>query len=416
VWVPQTFSEVQLAIGSVQESGQLDFKSAVGNNNDIAKDIASMTPEGGVIVYGVDEDKSFVASELTPVPLVNLRERVQQVADVAIRPAPTIEILLLVANPGDKDGVAVVVVPASPFAPHMANDRFPARSGTTTRYLSEPEVERFYEQRRALSAQAASRTPLKNYTQPGSSVPKGNWVEGVGFLRILVEPVVLHPHPAGAWVGQPLRRARQEALETLHPLVGPQFDSKTLEWLERWQPDGVSGWAAGAASDNKKELGDVTLAAASYAYGGGLSFLVTTTVMSNDRKCAYEWFWTLETMACLAFAGSFYKSVPGVSFAYVDLLLQGLEGAVSFKASRGRAYHHDQRKIPTQKYEASDLFSVLELATDPREATRALLERLFASFLEEGDDPVEDVTHGREGPGRPGIELLRPAANYSPGA
>ena len=197
MWVPRTFADLQLAIGSIQESSQLDFKSAVGNNNDIAKDIASMTLEGGVIVYGVDEDKSFVASQLTPVALINLRERIQQVADTAIRPVPSIEIDLLVANQGDKDGIAVVVVPASTFAPHMANDRLPARSGTTTRYLSEPEVERLYEQRRALSTQASGRTPFKNYTQPDNAVPKGKWVEGVGFLRMLVEPVAIHPHPAG---------------------------------------------------------------------------------------------------------------------------------------------------------------------------------------------------------------------------
>src|SRR5437660_760912 len=138
MWMPRTWADVEAAIDVLEEGPQLDFKSAF--DADTAKDVAAMSVDGGVIVYGIDERKTTTAQAVTPVPLRGARERIQQIADSAVHPPAEVEISLIRENDSDEAGVVLVVVPASPLAPHMANDRFPARAGTTTRYLTEPEV------------------------------------------------------------------------------------------------------------------------------------------------------------------------------------------------------------------------------------------------------------------------------------
>jgi hypothetical protein len=59
------------------ETPSLDFKRELGAKNaDIAKDIAAMTVNGGVLIYGVGEDKQTrVATAIVPQPLNGVEER-----------------------------------------------------------------------------------------------------------------------------------------------------------------------------------------------------------------------------------------------------------------------------------------------------------------------------------------------------
>jgi predicted HTH transcriptional regulator len=191
MWVPRSYVEVEEAIGSAEETTQLDFKEALGASREIAKDIASMTIDGGVLVYGVEE-KDTVATAITPVALSGTPERIQQIANSAVDPLPAIEVEVLKAGPADDTGIVVVVVEASSLAPHMANDRYPARSGTTTRYLSQPEVERLYEQRRGFVAVEETRSPFTGFVTPPGPGPVA---DRMGRLRLFVEPVVPQLHP-----------------------------------------------------------------------------------------------------------------------------------------------------------------------------------------------------------------------------
>ena len=111
-----------------------------------------MTLLGGVIAYGIDEDKQARASAVTKIPLAGVPEKIQLLVNTTIAPVPSVEITVLREKPSDEEGVIVVNVPGSPFCPHMARDRFPARAGTVTRYLSEAEVSALYDQRRAALA------------------------------------------------------------------------------------------------------------------------------------------------------------------------------------------------------------------------------------------------------------------------
>ena len=117
--------------GHAEESQTLDFKKELGKSHEIAKDLAALALGGGVLIYGATEDKaSAVDDEIIPFPLKQVEERFQQISGSAIAPPLDIEVELLRVQPGDAEGVAVVVVPPSPMAPHQVNHRYPVRRGT----------------------------------------------------------------------------------------------------------------------------------------------------------------------------------------------------------------------------------------------------------------------------------------------
>lgn len=162
-WRPTTLEEVESAIknGLLEESHFLDLKRelspAQSSTKDIAKDIAALAIDGGLILIGVDEGPPV---SITPVPLSGLAERVEQIGLMAVsEPVPVTTRLLRTAK-DPEIGVVAISVPASPRAPHMADGRYYARGDKTNYRLSDPEVFRFHrrrvETRSDLIADAAS--------------------------------------------------------------------------------------------------------------------------------------------------------------------------------------------------------------------------------------------------------------------
>jgi predicted HTH transcriptional regulator len=138
VWRPRSYADVLAAVGALEEAPDLVLLGDLAvNPKDLAKDAAAMSIDGGVIVIGVDETNG-VASNATPIPLKGAPEKLAQVITSRVRPPLHFEIESLTKNQGDPDGFLVLEVPPSPWAPHMVENRFPARAGTTTRYLEEP--------------------------------------------------------------------------------------------------------------------------------------------------------------------------------------------------------------------------------------------------------------------------------------
>lgn len=120
-----------MAVGVVSESAELDFKSSLGSNEELAKDVAAMTVDSGVIVIGIAETNGL-ASSITPIALTGAAERIQQVVDSRIRPAPPVELEVLRQAPTDTEGLIVIEVSASRFAPHYTNEN-PSALGTRDR-------------------------------------------------------------------------------------------------------------------------------------------------------------------------------------------------------------------------------------------------------------------------------------------
>jgi Putative DNA-binding domain len=147
-WVPKSAAELEDALQNqtVTESIYLDFKSLrAGNNKDskgLAKDFASMSHLGGVLIFGVEEQKPAAEgpSIFTRAPgdLSGLRERMSQIASTRVQPPVFLETTELYRD--DDTGYLVVVVPASSAAPHMVDGAYYARNDSTNRQMSDVEV------------------------------------------------------------------------------------------------------------------------------------------------------------------------------------------------------------------------------------------------------------------------------------
>ena len=159
----------------VTEEFDLDFKAELYGRSDSAKrdlagDVAALAnTAGGVIVVGVDEDDHARARAADGVELSEAEKaRMLQIVASGVSPMPVLDIISVpfdarqsevdadTSDNGESSvgtGFYVVAVPRSATAPHavMVNDgfRYPKRNGSTTRYLSEPEVAAAYRDRLA---------------------------------------------------------------------------------------------------------------------------------------------------------------------------------------------------------------------------------------------------------------------------
>jgi hypothetical protein len=400
MWVPQSWVDLELAIGVQVENASLDFKSALppkGKVRDLAKDAAAMSIDGGVVLVGLAEEDG-VATAITPIELKGATERVQQVIDANVSPALSVEVTSLREKDGDEKGVLVISVPASWSAPHEYESRFPARAGATTRYLSEREIEALYARRWELRQQGDLQTGMQGHQlPPGVRLEIG---DAVGLMRLHVRPpgslrLPLEPH-----IGPALREATTEAAATVEGFMRPEFHPKSLDLLQRWEPAGTLGWRAGRFLQGGLPLS--VMVGAMYRYGAGFSFTVTIDLAEglepdagDGARCAHEHHWAIEAMTLLSVAGRFFKSFPETGLLRVDLELGGLLEAVSWQASGGIAFDSGASQVTENLYLNGDVFATHDLAQDPRAATRALLDPFMVAILSEGSDVVAWIETGQ---------------------
>src|SRR6266536_1323324 len=92
MWNPTAVAEIEEAVnaGELHETSQLDFKEALGSNDDIAVDVSAMTVDGGVLIYGVGEDDNDRPARLCPIELAGATERIDQVLRSSVHESPTV--------------------------------------------------------------------------------------------------------------------------------------------------------------------------------------------------------------------------------------------------------------------------------------------------------------------------------------
>lgn len=395
MWRPRTFQDVQHALGVLSETTTLDFKRELGTGahvRDIAKDAAAMSIQGGVIVVGVGETSAALADRIVPLPLAGTPERIQQVIDARVSPSLVVEIEALPEAGGTNDGLIVVFVPPSLNAPHQFDDRYPARAGATTRWLSEPEIEALYARRRELKSAPQGAAGLEEFTSPPGiqDIVRG----GIGRMRVLVRPPTQARHPATPRLRAALAAAHATAVDRSADLIMPDLDPHALDFLRAWEPRGSLGWSAGMASDDFAALRRGVLVAGTYVYDQAFSFLVTIPLVSDERewRCAYEHLWVTQLFAVLSLSAAFYATMPEASLLRVDLDLTGLENSTSYEATQGEISSASAPVVRDSLYAAGDVLVTSELLDDARAAVRALLDPLFISFVSEGYDVVDRVS------------------------
>ncbi len=151
-----------LVASQVPESHDLDFKQGLyertdGARRDLAGDVAALAnTAGGVLLVGVEEDENGRAAGTPGVELSDGEmTRMRQVVAELVVPMPDFEVLTVtdaqLSQADEARGYFVVAVQRSNAGPHAVRVnqafRYPQRNGTTTRYLSEPEVASAYRNR-----------------------------------------------------------------------------------------------------------------------------------------------------------------------------------------------------------------------------------------------------------------------------
>ena len=150
LWIPRTVEQLEHAVTScsISESAYLDLKrfpaQTDGGRRSIAKDLAALSIEGGVIILGVAEVKKLgdhkgaEPFELAPGPLAGWREWASVVALSAVQPSVRVTTIELECEPGV--GYLVIVVPVSARAPHMVHGRYYGRSDTTNFQMTDAQA------------------------------------------------------------------------------------------------------------------------------------------------------------------------------------------------------------------------------------------------------------------------------------
>ncbi|MGH3757196.1 AlbA family DNA-binding domain-containing protein [Actinophytocola sp.] len=168
-----------LVESSTQESFDLEFKGEPYGRGDsdrraLAGDVAALAnTAGGLILIGVTEDAQSRAEDDPGAELSGAEvRRIEQVVASLVAPVPVFDVWQVVKEPHPNapagsppadgtQGFILIAVARGTQYPHavLVNDglRFPKRNGSTTRYLSEPEVAAAYRDRLAGWEQRARR-------------------------------------------------------------------------------------------------------------------------------------------------------------------------------------------------------------------------------------------------------------------
>ncbi|MCZ2849023.1 AlbA family DNA-binding domain-containing protein [Modestobacter sp. VKM Ac-2978] len=182
------------AAGVLDENHWVELKQAVPAANkpanlELARDLASLSVDGGVFIVGV-EDAGGAAGAVVGTPLEGLRTRITQVASMRIDPPLSVAFDVF-PKPGDPDvGVLVVSVPASEGAPHQVDQRYWGRNDQGKRALGNDEVRRLLADRQARSDGFVDRLREVSVRLDGENLSDR------GRLFLLLEP--------GAESGQPV--------------------------------------------------------------------------------------------------------------------------------------------------------------------------------------------------------------------
>ncbi|WP_410659528.1 helix-turn-helix domain-containing protein [Amycolatopsis sp. lyj-112] len=199
--------------GLLQEENQwLECKRDIPRGSDksreLAKDLASLSVDGGVIVVGaVDKigDATGLVGVATP---EKLSDRISQVATAGISP-PLNVVIDVVRDEQDPAGPVclLVVVPASAGAPHMVDEKYWGRSATDKRVLADHEVRRLLAERTSRVADFEQQLRAMKH----DFEPFGEHARNFGHIYLFAKPVmapsvqvtqVLAPqHPAN-WIGE----------------------------------------------------------------------------------------------------------------------------------------------------------------------------------------------------------------------
>ncbi len=227
----------QVVADGVTEDDSIDFKKAMyavkedQAKDELAKDIAAFANHrGGVLIIGV-KDVNGRASGALPFEGGDATKRqVLSVHAARVRPlVPDLAVEWIPAGPYAQ-GYLLIGVPASPLAPHAAGNpnqgalRFPVRTGSQSRYMSETELAAKYMQRMSTVAISTARAATLS-NEPAAWLGRNKpWIH-----------LTVVPHAPGSM------------------RIGVGIRNAVLDWIARLAPTDV--WGSGHMEQPDCQIG-----------------------------------------------------------------------------------------------------------------------------------------------------------------
>ncbi|HEY5051789.1 MAG TPA: ATP-binding protein [Solirubrobacterales bacterium] len=400
MWRPADIDQFEAAVesGTLEERHDFDAKRQLpSNNKELAKDIAAMSTDGGSLIYGVGEDGNGHPRLLTPIELAGAAERIDQVAQHSVSGSLRLEFVHLRLPDRQDQGYLLVIVPASPEAPHQVtvgdDRRFYGRSDTGNRKLSEEEIARLYERR---AGQRVDREELlREYI---SRSPFGEPTAGeTGFLHAFV-----HPAPPDEELWDRAVSACGEEQILLKELRKATASAASARWggtelsgAGNWRRRSADTWSldsAGAQPSDDEEPGravraDLGLDGSGYLFYGGAAE-VTQRNNGSPVFALFETGIALALAQFLGLAGGLYGAGGFYGPVDVGMAVTGIKGATSVR-SLGKRYfqsppYGEETASRTKRCDAR------ELQERPQEVSQWLLSRLFKASLGRDFNPLSE--------------------------
>ncbi len=411
MWWPESIEELRAAYaaGDLIESQSLEFKRELPGQRrsvDLAIDICAMSPEGGVVIYGVSDDDGR-ADELRPFLLTDQRDRVYRIVRSGVSEAPDLVVHELVDDEteradGGRCGFLVVVVPASARAPHMVTvrgeSRYYGRNGTENVPLGEGEVARLYGRRERVAVDLNERLD--------AVIAESSMAHYGVFAR-------LYFYAAPALSDDGLLERARAAVATVGRERFPAILSEHLARAQAAAPsrgyapktDHLGGWVSTAggycvstAADHGPDLsttdadealkievhldGTVVIECGRAAYGDP---------STGGRLYVFEQLIAGLVVQGLAFAGALYDSARYVGAVDSGVAVAGIKHAVSLERF-GPGVHSLRGATPYNRdeYRRTHRGSAIGLADDPRAPAAVLVNPLLRALIGDGHEEVVD--------------------------
>lgn len=243
--------------GTLTETQWVELKAAIpasspAANLEVARDLASLSVDGGVLTVGVKNPGTKAEHVVGSADdMEGLKDRIDQIASsTRIQPPLNVRFAPPIANPANPTrAILLVTVPASASAPHMVDGKYWGRGATGKRPLLDVEVSRLMMECRGRRDDFVEKLRSLNPGSLPGPVERRN-----GHLYVMAEPAVGFAQLSltVAAAGQHPRQLVANAL-SFHPTRSPSFES--LAYVVN-HPDGLAlaSWSLSAETPDEKKM------------------------------------------------------------------------------------------------------------------------------------------------------------------
>lgn len=393
MWIPKSEEEIVNAVNSdaLEESAIFDAKVELPSKNiEIAKDIAAMSNDGGVIIYGIGEDENGRLRILAPVDLKGQPERITSIAQTSIAEPPRFTIQTIPTNEDSSKGYIIVVIPPSERAPHMVvvkgDHRYYGRNAKGNFLLSEADVARLYERRKRLKIDLMG--VLETEIQAAPYKPNSQF----GYLHAFIRPAFEIPGILDRIdsTSRPRIRFLEDTVENiagqnlLHEDYYPRFNPYHNTW--DFTSNGVRGRISYSDNADDEAVGDALIIQVD-SIGSGHFFCGRIAELENHEL---RFFWQVtigNTVNFMLFMGELFREVNYIGMVDIGLAITGIKGAIYH--SRDRVFRHLGKTYESDDYKTIGRIDAPSLAKSDSVINKA--EEMLAQFL-------RALTQGRENP------------------